>query len=59
MVPVFQRAAAAPLNTGFIRFYQGDAGAPQSNLGELAVAAYPNALAFTLTVHGRPNTDAQ
>lgn len=59
MVVRFQRVAAAPANTGVLRFYQGDGSDPQSNLGELAVGAYPNALNFALTVHGRPITDAQ
>jgi len=61
IIPAFIRAVAATasLNTGFLRFYQANgAAAGLANLQELAIAAYPNPINFSITVHGRPSTDA-
>jgi len=58
LAAVFQRAAGAPgVNTGVVRIFVTGA-ALQANLAELAAGVYATALIGTLTVVGRPFTDA-
>lgn len=54
MLPAFERDTA---NTGRIRFFQSGESA-NNNFVELLVAAYPNAMQFSILVHGRPITDS-